>query len=131
MDHRHLVNGKVEVEETEFRTAVVIRTDRFLSIQRHGATEGTHTPPHRINSQANLRALPERGADSATGISTTGSLHTRLKPETLAIPHDCITISGTPTTGADRALHIISTLSDVIRQGPISAALQCDADVMR
>jgi len=128
---RHLDNGKKEVVETEFGTAVVIRTDRFLYIQRHGAADGTHIPPHLINNQANLRALQELGADVVIGINSTGSLHTRLKPGTLIIPDDFIALSGTPTTVTDRAFHIIPALSDEIRQGLIAAAVQCGTDVVR
>lgn len=131
LDDRHLTKGKQETVDTEFGKATIIHTDRFLYIQRHGPSGSRHIPPHLINYQANLMALKELGAGEVIGINSTGSLHTRLKPGTLVIPDDFIALSGTPTTVTDRALHIIPTLNDKVRNRLITASKERGIDVVR
>ncbi len=129
-DDRHLKMSKEEIVETEFGKALVIITENFVYIPRHGNSRNSHVLPHVINNQANLMALKDCGVTEVIGINSTGSLHKTLKPGTLIVPDDFIALSGTPTTVTDKAFHIIPRLNDGIRKKLITAAGSCGIEVV-
>lgn len=116
--------------ETEFGNALVLISDNFIYIPRHGNSRDTHIVPHIINNQANLKALKDLGVKEVIGINSTGSLKKILKPGMLVIPDDFIALSGTPTTVTKKALHIIPTLDERVRRKIIDSADRCKIDVI-
>ncbi len=63
-------------------------------LQRHGSPPA---PPHMINHRANIWALRKLGAGKIISINSVGSLKTSLKPGTLAIPGDFLSVWSIPT----------------------------------
>jgi 5'-methylthioadenosine phosphorylase len=61
-------------------------------VQRHGA-DGAFVLPHRIDHEANLRALVEQGCDRVLAIGSVGSLHRELGVGSLVCPDDFIALN--------------------------------------
>jgi 5'-methylthioadenosine phosphorylase len=73
-----------------------------LVLPRHG-TAGAYRLPHRIDHEANLRWLAERGCDRVLAVCSTGSLDAEAIPVgSLVCPHDFIALQLT-VTGLDDA----------------------------
>jgi len=127
LQHRY----EKQIVETAFGKALVLITEKFIYVPRHGHPGRAHILPHMINNQANLKALKELGAMEVIGVNSTGSLHKNLKPGTIVIPDDFIAISATPTTAAGKALHITPVLNEGIRARLVAAALDCGTDLVK
>lgn len=54
-------------------------------------------PPHRINHQAHLAALAIAGVDRIIAFGSTGSLQPKIKPGSLVIPTDYVSITDLPS----------------------------------
>lgn len=63
-------------------------------LQRHGSPL---VPPHAINHRANIWALKKLGVQKIVSINSVGSLKTSIKPGTLVIPDDFLSIWNIPT----------------------------------
>lgn len=63
-------------------------------LQRHGSPP---VPPHTINHRANIWALRKLGAKKIISINSVGSLKASIKPGTLAIPDDFLSVWSIPT----------------------------------
>ncbi|HOO89765.1 MAG TPA: MTAP family purine nucleoside phosphorylase [Syntrophales bacterium] len=122
-------NLKKTVVETEFGSAQVFLSDLIAFIPRHGTDENTSIPPHMINHQANMKALYEMGVKEVIGINSTGSLKIELEPGTIIIPDDYISISGTPTIFDNRAVHILPSIDEEIRERLIRTAKDLEITV--
>ncbi len=131
LDEKKFKIGEEKVVETEFGKALVLISDNFIYIPRHGNSRDTHILPHMINNQANLKALKDLGVKEVIGINSTGSLKRTLKPGMLAIPDDFIAVSGTPTTVTSKALHITPALDEEVRRKIIDSADDCKIDVLK
>jgi len=131
LDEKKFEIGEEKVVETEFGKALVLLTEKFIYLPRHGNSRDTHILPHMINNQANLKALKDLGVKEVIGINSTGSLKKTLKPGTLVIPGDFIAISETPTTVTRKALHITPTLDEEVRRKIIDSANDCKIDVIK
>ena len=64
--------------------------------QRHGSGDA-YVLPHRIDHEANLRALAEAGCDRVLAICSVGSLDPGLGVGSLVCPHDFIALQVTVT----------------------------------
>jgi purine nucleoside phosphorylase len=63
-------------------------------LQRHG---NPPAPPHTINHLANIWALRKLGVEKIISINSVGSLKASIKPGTLMIPDDFLSVWGIPT----------------------------------
>lgn len=54
-------------------------------------------PPHRINHRAHLAALAIAGVDQIIAFGSTGSLQPKIKPGSLVIPTDYVSITDLPS----------------------------------
>lgn len=89
-------------------------------LARHG--EPYSVPPHRVNHRANLWALRELGVRRVLATSSVGSLRREIRPGTLAVPHDFLSLWEVPTFHDDRPVHATPTLDEGIRKAVLSAA---------
>lgn len=131
LDEKKIEIVEKKVMETEFGKALVLISDNFIYIPRHGNSRDSHILPHMINNQANLKALKDLGVKEVIGINSAGSLRKTLKPGMLVIPDDFIAISGTPTTVTRKALHITPALDEEVRRKIIDSANDCKIDVIK
>lgn len=71
-------------------TVTVLDAGSFLALQRHGLDR--YTLPHRIDNEANLRAVAELGCDRVLAIASVGGLRPELGVGTAIAPHDFIAL---------------------------------------
>jgi len=100
---------------------------RVAFLARHGETRSV--PPHRVNHRANLWALKEVGVQRILATSSVGSLKKAIRPGTLAIPHDYISLWEIPTFHDDKPVHATPALDQGIRTAVLSAAKRMGARV--
>jgi 5'-methylthioadenosine phosphorylase len=117
--------------ENDFGKVQALFSEGFVYIPRHGRRPKRHIPPHMINHRANLKALKDLGIKEIIGVNSTGSLKKELKPGTIIVPDDYISITGTPTIFNDELLHMTPVLSEKIRQRLITAADKCKIAVVK
>ncbi len=123
-------NLKKRNVNTEYGMARVFLSDTVAFIQRHGGDSGHYVLPHLINHQANMKALKDLGVREVVGVNSTGTLKKKLKPGTIVIPDDFITLPGTPTAINGRPVHITPGLSDEVRRRWLEAARDCKINVI-
>lgn len=114
----------------QYGASLVVETDRVVFIPRHGDDPADYILPHRINHQANLQTLRDLGVTEVIGINSTGSLKTNLRPGMIVIPDDFITLTATPSIYHNQAVHITPSLNESLRQKLITAAHDCNLDVV-
>lgn len=122
--------GKKQRVQNAFGEAAAIETDSIVFILRHGDDPADYILPHRINHPANLRALQDLGVTEVIGINSTGSLKTQLRPGMIVIPDDFITLAATPSIYQNKAVHITPSLNEAVRQKLITAAHECNLEVV-
>lgn len=86
---------------------IVAATERggAVVLPRHGAA-GAYRLPHRIDHEANLRLLAERGCDRVLAVCSVGSLDREAIPVgTLVCPDDFIALQLTVTSLDDARAH--------------------------
>jgi 5'-methylthioadenosine phosphorylase len=91
-------------------------------LARHGGPGDPYLFPHRINHPANLWALNQVGVQEVVTINSTGSLKPDIRPGSLVIPHDFISLFDIPTTVKETPLHITPALDETVRAKLILAA---------
>lgn len=94
-----------------------------LLLARHGV--GHRVPPHRINYRANAEALRLLGCERCFATAAVGSLRDDWPPQTLAIPHDLLDLSGRNlTVYEDEVIHTDFThpFDEDLRSRLLSAA---------
>ena len=91
-------------------------------IQRHGAS-GPYVPPHRIDHEANLRALLERGCDRVLAVCSVGSLKPEIAVGSLVCPDDFIALQLGLTSFDDARGHLAPGF-DADWRGRVLAASQ-------
>ena len=123
-------NLKKRILDTEYGKARVFLSETIAFIPRHGCDPGHYVLPHLINHQANMKALKDLGVREVVGVNSTGSLKKKLKPGTIVIPDDFITLPGTPTAIQGRAHHITPGLSNDIRRRWLEAARDCKIHII-
>lgn len=117
-----LKDGTPELMNNEFGQATVFRTDKTALILRHGNDPKNHILPHAINYRANISALKDIGVKEIVGINSTGSLKKTIRPGTIVIPDDVLTLTATPTAFNNSAVHITPSLNENVRRKIIKAA---------
>lgn len=114
-------------EGTEKR---VVDTDRgavrvdvgptFVFIRRHG--HDRYRPPHRIDHHAHALALEALGIRSVVSLCSAGALDPGLRPGTVVVPDDYLSLHPPPTFGDDERLHIVPLLDAPLRQYVLATA---------
>lgn len=117
-----LKNCRTVTVENDYGKTCALVTGKIILIPRHGNDPREHIPPHSINHRANLKALKDLGVSEVVGISSTGSLKADLCPGTIVIPDDFITLTATPTIHQNKAVHVVPSLDEKVRQKLIAAA---------
>ncbi len=126
-----LKDGKPELMNNEFGQATVFRTDKTALILRHGNDPNHHILPHAVNYRANIGALKDIGVKEIVGIHSTGSLKKAIRPGTIVIPDDFLTLTATPTSFNNRAVHMTPSLNENVRRKIIEAAERTDLKVKK
>ena len=94
--------------------------DELIFIPRHGIKRDI--PPHRINHQANIRALKDRGVKWIVGVNSVGSLNVAFSPGSLIVPDDYINLWNSSTFFNNSLVHITPRLDDELRLHIIHSA---------
>ena len=91
---------------TPFGTAEILLGDIVMLMRhQHGL------PPHRINHRAHLAALAIVGVDRIVAFGSAGSLKPDIKPGSLVIPTDYISLTATPSIHDHAIEHVRPELS--------------------
>jgi 5'-methylthioadenosine phosphorylase len=98
---------------------------------RHAGADGAYVLPHRIDHEANLRALAEAGCDRVLAIASVGSLDPQLDVGSLVCPHDFIALGATVTSFEDPRGHITAGFDPQWRSRVLSAWEASDAGALR
>lgn len=123
-------NCRTVTVKNDYGESCALVTDKIVLIPRHGNDPREHILPHLINHRANLKALKDLGVSEVVGINSTGSLNTDLCPGMIVIPDDFITLTATPTIHQNKAIHVIPSLNEKVRQRLIVAANNCRIQVV-
>ena len=116
--------------DTKYGTVYLISAadDDVVFIPRHGKTR--NIPPHRMNYKANLAAFRDLGVENIIGVTSVGSLKRDIKPQSLVVPHDYISLCSIPTFYDDELVHVTSGLDKQLRTAIIEVATDFDAAVI-
>jgi len=93
-------------------------------LERHG--RAAYVPPHRIDHEANLRSLHERGCDRVLAICSVGSLREEIAVGSLVCPDDFIALHLGITTFDDARGHIAPGFDRAWRERVLAAAAAAD-----
>jgi len=116
-----LMTGCSEEElKTKYGAVCLFISPEFVFILRHGRYR--NIPPHRINHRANIMAFKVLGIDRIIGVTSVGSLKKEIKPGSLLVPHDYISLCNIPTFFDDEIVHITPGLDSDLRIELIEAA---------
>lgn len=126
-----LKKGRPRLLTNRFGQATVFMTPKTALILRHGHNPRKHILPHAINHLANLQALKNLGVREIVGINSTGSLKKSLRPGTIVIPDDFLTLTATPTVFINSVVHITPSLNDAVRQRIIQAAQNASVKIVK
>jgi 5'-methylthioadenosine phosphorylase len=89
------VRLKEEVIETPYGPALVHlaqgELDQLVFLTRHGPEH--HSPPHRINYRANIKALQLLGVEKILATNAVGSINTEMPPRGLVVLDDFLDFS--------------------------------------
>lgn len=120
-------NGR-EVD-TKYGTVYLISAaGDVVFIPRHGKMR--NIPPHRMNYKAYLAAFRDLGVENIIGVTSVGSLKRDIKPQSLIVPHDYISLCGIPTFYDDELVHVTPGLDEQLRTAIIEVATDFDAAVI-
>lgn len=114
--------------DTQYGTVYLIFTADVVFIPRHGKTR--NIPPHRMNYKAYLAAFRDLGVENIIGVTSVGSLRRDIKPQSLVVPHDYISLCSIPTFYDDELVHVTSGLDEQLRTAIIEVAADFDAAVI-
>ena len=114
----------------EYGQTMVQMAENLAFIPRHGTNPQHHILPHMINHQANLKALQDVGVTEVISINSTGSLKKGLKPGSIVIPDDFMTLAPTPSLYTDKAVHVVPQLNMALRKRCLEAAGRCGLGVI-
>ncbi len=124
-----LMSGCMAEEvNTRYGDVCIFVCSGFAFIPRHGRDR--NIPPHRINHRANMMAFKELGIDRVIGVTSVGSLKEEIRPGTLLVPHDYISLCNVPTFFDDELVHVTPCLSEDLRHELIEAANSLDIPVI-
>jgi 5'-methylthioadenosine phosphorylase len=78
----------------------------WVVLDRHSRATG-YVLPHRIDHQANMRRLQEKGCDRVLAIASVGSLRAEAGPGSLIAPHDFIALGQGASRFDDASAHVV------------------------
>jgi 5'-methylthioadenosine phosphorylase len=87
--------------------------DGFVFIRRHG--HAGYRPPHRIDHHAHALALESLGTRRVVSLCSVGSLDGGLRPGSVIVPDDYLSMHPPPTFAGDERLHIVPLLDPDLR----------------
>ena len=116
--------------ETEYGEALVLRSEAVVFLPRHGTDPDRFILPHRINHQANMKALAELGVKEIVAVNSAGSLHRKWKPGTIMIPEDFILLAGISSIFQDQSAHLTPRLDREVRRRLLEAARQSGVEAV-
>lgn len=122
--------GKKRRIQNAWGEATAIETDSIVFILRHGDDPADYILPHRVNHPANLQALKDLGVTEMIGVNSTGSLKKNLRPGMIVIPDDFISFTPTPTICESKPIHVTPSFNESVRRKLITAAHNCNLDVV-
>jgi 5'-methylthioadenosine phosphorylase len=114
--------------ETEYGTVYLLFTRKVIFIPRHGKEE--NIPPHRINHKANIMAFKELNVEKIVGVTSVGSLKLDIKPRSIVVPHDYISLCSIPTFYDDKIVHVTPGLDESLRRDIIKVATGLGVDLI-
>jgi 5'-methylthioadenosine phosphorylase len=76
-----------------------------------------------------MQALFDIGVKEVIGINSAGSLKKSLKPGSIVIPDDFMTLCPAPSLYADKPIHVVPRLDMTVRQRCLEAAANCGIKV--
>lgn len=112
----------------EFGIATCFVKDDLAFLPRHGVNRDI--PPHRINYQANMKALKDAGVKAVVGTNSVGSLALDITPGSLIVPDDYINLWDGGTFYNDSLVHITPGLDEEVRKQLIQAAKNLSIPVL-
>jgi len=95
-----------QLVRTPFGGVEVLTGDVTILLRHQG-----NTPPHRINFCANMAALAILGVDRVIAFGSSGSLKTEIKPGSILIPDDYMSISDIPSIHNHAISHVMPVIS--------------------
>lgn len=95
-----------QVVRTPFGGVEVLSGDVTIMLRHQG-----DMPPHRINFCANMAALAILGVDRVIAFGSSGSLKTEIKPGTIMVPDDYMSISDIPSIHNHAISHVMPVIS--------------------
>ncbi len=100
--------------------------ENIIFLQRHGSD----VPPHKINHKENILSLKKQGAEVVIGINSVGSLKKEIKPGSIVIPDDYISLKDIQTYYDLEVRHITPGLDEDIRKKIIATASEINLKVI-
>jgi 5'-methylthioadenosine phosphorylase len=100
-----------QVVRTPFGGVEVLTGDVTILLRHQG-----NTPPHRINFCANMAALAILGVDRVIAFGSSGSLKPEIKPGSIMIPDDYMSISDIPSIHNHAISHVMPVISQNLIQ---------------
>lgn len=105
---------------TPFGTVKMYRSGNIFMLPRHGIHHDI--PPHMINHKANIFALKKLGVIDVISICSTGSLNKDIKPGTIAIPSDYMSLNSISTYYDKKIVHTVAGINKHLMEGLIKSA---------
>ncbi|MHC1611077.1 MAG: MTAP family purine nucleoside phosphorylase [Candidatus Methanospirareceae archaeon] len=122
-DTKLLGDAKGREVKTRYGTVYLLVTTLhsrdIVFIPRHGRER--NIPPHRINYKANMRAFKDLGVEEIIGVTSVGSLKRGIRPQSLIVPHDYISLCTIPTYYDDELVHVTPGLDESLRRRILEA----------
>ncbi|MBA5942337.1 MAG: MTAP family purine nucleoside phosphorylase [Methanophagales archaeon] len=128
-----MIERNWRVVKTEYGTVHLnlfstIDSQEIVFLPRHG--KDRNIPPHRINYKANIRAFKDLGIMEIIGITSVGSLKYSIKPQSLIVPHDYISLGSGPTYYDYELVHVTPCLDEGLRKHIIGAARDAGIEII-
>jgi len=127
-DTKLLEGAKEREVETKYGTVYLLSTADVVFIPRHG--KDRNIPPHRINHKANMAAFKQLGVEKIVGATSAGSLKLDIKPRSLVVPHDYISLCSIPTFYDDELVHVTPGLDEDLRTAILKVAKGLGVDLV-
>lgn len=127
-DTKLLEGAKEREVETKYGTVYLLSTADVVFIPRHG--KDRNIPPHRINHKANMAAFKQLGVEKIVGATSAGSLKLDIKPRSLIVPHDYISLCSIPSFYDDELVHVTPSLDEGLRTAILKVAKDSGVDLV-
>ncbi|MBA7516178.1 S-methyl-5'-thioinosine phosphorylase [subsurface metagenome] len=127
-DTKVLEGAKEREVETKYGTVYLLSTADVVFIPRHG--KDRNIPPHRINHKANMAAFKQLGVEKIVGATSAGSLKLDIKPRSLIVPHDYISLCSIPSFYDDELVHVTPCLDEGLRKSILKVAKDSGIDTV-